>query len=237
MNDNRTDSGALPVYVQIAEIVAREIASGRLVPGVRLPPEREMARTYSVAVATLRKSLSVLRDQGLISSKHGSGNYVLKTEQPSNVYAFFRLETLEGGGLPNARLLSLEKVQKPKNLKGFGQGSVAYRFRRLRTLDGIPAAVEEIWLDGRFARRIEKEQVSESLYLFYKSKLGYWIVRAEDRIGVDKMPNWGVDQFSSLKNSTCGFIERTAWNQEGEEMEYSQTWFDPNYARYVSRLR
>jgi DNA-binding GntR family transcriptional regulator len=42
-------SGALPVYLQISEMLIREIGTGRLRDGERLPPEREMA-------ASLRRS-------------------------------------------------------------------------------------------------------------------------------------------------------------------------------------
>ena len=55
MNGNSTiaDQGALPVYIQIAELVARQIEAGLLAEGQRLPPEREMARQHGVAVGTL----------------------------------------------------------------------------------------------------------------------------------------------------------------------------------------
>ena len=36
-------TGALPAYLRIAELVARQIDAGILADGHRLPPEREMA--------------------------------------------------------------------------------------------------------------------------------------------------------------------------------------------------
>ena len=36
-------STALPLYVQISELLIRDIAAGRLIDGERLPPERDMA--------------------------------------------------------------------------------------------------------------------------------------------------------------------------------------------------
>ncbi|MEC9403613.1 MAG: GntR family transcriptional regulator, partial [Pseudomonadota bacterium] len=35
-------STALPLYVQISELLIRDIAAGRLIDGERLPPERDM---------------------------------------------------------------------------------------------------------------------------------------------------------------------------------------------------
>ena len=59
--------GALPVYIQISELIARRINAGQLLAGERLPTERDMAREFSVAVGTLRKALRALQMQGLIT--------------------------------------------------------------------------------------------------------------------------------------------------------------------------
>ena len=58
------EAGALPVYMQIAELLSRQIDAGILVEGQRLPPEREMAKQHGVAVGTLRKSLARLTAMG-----------------------------------------------------------------------------------------------------------------------------------------------------------------------------
>ncbi len=44
------EAGALPSYLRIAERLTREIGGGRLVPGERLPPERQMAAENGVAL-------------------------------------------------------------------------------------------------------------------------------------------------------------------------------------------
>ena len=42
-------SGALPLYLQISEMLIRDIASGRLPRGTHLPPEREMAKSLDTS--------------------------------------------------------------------------------------------------------------------------------------------------------------------------------------------
>ena len=83
---------SLPKYVQISEYLAREIASGRLVSGERLAPERQMAKNFKTSVMTLRKALSRLDDLGILKRVHGSGNYVKQNNLDGSVYAMFRLE-------------------------------------------------------------------------------------------------------------------------------------------------
>ena len=55
---------ALPLYVQISELLIRDIAAGRLIDGERLPPEREMAEELGISIGTLRKALADLTQKG-----------------------------------------------------------------------------------------------------------------------------------------------------------------------------
>ena len=232
-DEQAQQTGALPLFMQITELVARQIAAGHLSPDSKLPPERDMARDYGVAVGTLRKSLAQLTELGLITRKQGSGNYISRNEHAASLYSFFRLELLSGGGLPSARLLDVTRLQKPEDLPEFGSASFAHRFRRVRYLDDEAVALEEIWLDGSCADKIITDDISDSLYHFYRTRLGLWITKAEDWIGIDNPPAWYKGQIESQ----MGFIERFGWSNQGKKIEYSRTWYAPEKARYVSRLK
>ena len=228
------EPGALPVYIQIAELVARQIEAGLLVEGQRLPPEREMARQHDVAVGTLRKSLARLTEMGHLERRQGSGNYIRRADGARALYSLFRLERPDGGGLPSARLLSFDRIRKPADLPSFGSVDDGYRFRRLRFLDDIPVAIEEIWLDAA-AGEIEPARLSQSLYQFYREELGLWITRTEDRVALAPLPDWTVDQFPLPAESTVGYVERYGWSQHGRRVEFSRNWFDPTTARFIAR--
>ncbi|MEL6645027.1 MAG: GntR family transcriptional regulator [Pseudomonadota bacterium] len=232
-----TDPTALPKYVQTAEMLIREIAAGRLVAGERLPPEREMAKDLGLAVGTLRKALADLEDRGLLERVQGSGNYVRPGAEGAGIYAFFRLELVAGGGLPTAEILSVDRLSKPADLPQFGTSAQGHRIRRLRRLGGQPAALEEIWLDASYTERVSPEDLSESLYLFYRQRLGLWITRVRDDVGVDTVPVWRTDCFGLPAGAPCGYVERLSWGQDGDRPEFSRTWFDHTCTRYVARLK
>jgi GntR family transcriptional repressor for pyruvate dehydrogenase complex len=52
------------------------ISEGTLVPGNRLPPERDLAASFGVARTSLRQALKVLEVMGVISQKVGDGTYL-----------------------------------------------------------------------------------------------------------------------------------------------------------------
>lgn len=229
-------TGALPRYLQISELLIRDIAAGRLPDGSRLPPEREMAADLGVAVGTLRKALDDLVGKGLLERVQGSGNYVRARADVPSIYAMFRLELPDGGGLPTAEVLSVQRRMKPATLPHFGTAPEAHRIRRLRRLSGIAVAIEEIWLDGSYCAELDAAALSQSLYLHYRRALGLWIQRAEDRIGVDAVPDWAPGGFALPPGAPAGHILRVAWAQDNMRAEVSHTWFDPARAQYVARL-
>lgn len=232
-----SEPSALPLYRQIGAQIVREIDAGRLSDGDKLAPERDMAAAYRTSVGTVRKALAWLTDEGLLERRQGSGNYIRGSAERDQVYAFFRIELLAGGGAPTASLLSLDRLPKPAAAPPFGAASWGWRIRRLRRLDGIPAVLEEIWLDGGAADQLEPETLSDSLYLTYRQQLGLMIMCAEDSVTVGAVPDWSPADFPPPPGSTCGRVERVSWAQDGQRVEWSLSFFDPSVATYVQRLK
>ena len=57
---------------QIVEDLRRQILSGALSDGARLPSERELATHYDVSGPTIREAVRVLTAMGLLSTRNGS---------------------------------------------------------------------------------------------------------------------------------------------------------------------
>lgn len=227
---------SLPKAIQVSDMLIREIASGRIPDGTRLPAERKMAEDLGVAVGTLRRALSILEEGGLLRRIQGSGNYVQAKTDVQSVYDFFRLELLDGGGFPSAEIVDVRRLRKPKSMPDIGPGSDAHRIRRLRYLDDIPVEVEEIWLDGRFVEDIAAEDLRDSLYFYYKETLNVVIGSVTDTVGVSSVPNWTPSIFGLATGHPCGLVERIGYDLSGATVEYSRNWFNQDVCRYTNRL-
>ncbi|KAA0968107.1 PLP-dependent aminotransferase family protein [Aureimonas fodinaquatilis] len=77
------DSEALrrPVYLSLADQIARAIGDGRLAAGLRLPPQRIMADELKISVQTVSRAYEELIRRGLISGEIGRGSFV-RAEKP-----------------------------------------------------------------------------------------------------------------------------------------------------------
>ncbi|PWQ99357.1 GntR family transcriptional regulator [Leucothrix arctica] len=230
----------LPLYVQVSELLHREIAAGQWVPGERLPTESQLAQDLDVAVGTLRKALTVLEEDGLLERRQGSGTYVRKPPEGGAVYQFFRLELLNGGGMPRAVTQSVALLKSTDVAKQFGKAGNPdkqyWRIRRLRYLNQTPVAAEEIWFDGRHAEQLSVEDMHESLYVHYREEFDFWMTHVTDEVSCQEAPEWACQLLNTPVPTTLGWISRQAWANNGRIEEYSQTWFDPLQSRYVARL-
>ena len=64
------------LYRQIAEQIRALVRSGEYPPGVRLPPERDLAKQLGVSRPSVREALIALEVEGLVEVRIGSGIYV-----------------------------------------------------------------------------------------------------------------------------------------------------------------
>lgn len=72
---------AAPIVQQIFDSVANMIFCGRLSPGEKLPPERELAQTLGVSRGTVKQAYFRLAQAKMIEIRQGSGSYVLANGQ------------------------------------------------------------------------------------------------------------------------------------------------------------
>lgn len=72
-----------PPYQQVANALRAAILTKKFQPGDKLPSGPQLAERYGVARMTIQQAIRVLRDEGLIVSRQGSGVFVReRTERP-----------------------------------------------------------------------------------------------------------------------------------------------------------
>ncbi|WP_280507051.1 GntR family transcriptional regulator [Nocardia flavorosea] len=72
-----------PASQQIANFLRAAILTRKFSPGEKLPSGPQLVERYSVAKATVEQAIRILREEGLVVSRKGSGVYVReRTERP-----------------------------------------------------------------------------------------------------------------------------------------------------------
>lgn len=79
--------GGGSIRERIEQQVLRVIEEGRLKPGERLPPERELASMLGVSRPSLREALRFLQSRGVLSIRHGVGVFVEAPAPQQQLYS------------------------------------------------------------------------------------------------------------------------------------------------------
>jgi len=74
----------IPIYVQIIDQIKHMIANGTLRPDDQLPTVRQLATDLRVNFNTIARAYRMLDEEGLISTQHGRGTYILPLPSEKN---------------------------------------------------------------------------------------------------------------------------------------------------------
>jgi DNA-binding transcriptional regulator YhcF (GntR family) len=100
----------VPAYEQVRGQLAREIHSGQLVPGTRLPTVRRLAGDLGLAVNTVARAYRELERDGLVATRGRNGTVVSGADETRAVDAAADYAaTVRGLGLPAERALEIVK--------------------------------------------------------------------------------------------------------------------------------
>lgn len=72
----RETLGTGPLYLALAAALERDVRSGALPPGTRLPPQRELADFLDIDFTTVTRAYGVCRAKGLVYGVTGRGTFV-----------------------------------------------------------------------------------------------------------------------------------------------------------------
>ncbi len=105
----------LPLHERIRTDIERQILSGALLPGDRIPIEHDLMRTYNCARMTVNKAISALATAGLVERRKRFGTFVAKPSVHSLILDIPDLESeIAARGLSYRWELVSRRIRKPK---------------------------------------------------------------------------------------------------------------------------
>ncbi|WP_123042503.1 GntR family transcriptional regulator [Cohnella candidum] len=69
-----------PIYLQLADRIHRQITSGELKAGEKLPSVRDMGIKYGMNPNTVQRAYSELEREGILETRRGQGTFVTERQ-------------------------------------------------------------------------------------------------------------------------------------------------------------
>ncbi len=146
----------IPLYIQIEEELRNAIRSGTLKSLDQVDSESELSERFSVSRMTARKALDRLVGDGLLFRQPGKGTFVAppKIDHGPSQQLSFSAAMAALGLRHETRVLDSGIAVPPERIGqalGLAPDSPTVFLRRLRSVDGQPAAIHIAYLPARYA--------------------------------------------------------------------------------------
>lgn len=139
-----------PAYVQMANILRRQISDGVFRPGDLLPSEAQLVRMYGISPMTVRRSINLLAEEDVVSTERGRGTFAKHLELGTAKFDLDELRDLiSKGGQSSVKLLDVSIVKADEAIAaklGLRPGTPTVYLRRLFTQNGNPIFYHRAYL-------------------------------------------------------------------------------------------
>jgi GntR family transcriptional regulator len=235
-------STAIPLYVQIAEALLGQIESGELLPGSRLPSERELSERLGVTRMTLRQALDVLSRQGLLNRRQGDGTYVAepKIERDANRLVPFTKGMQRQGYTTGAQVIMLE--QREASILVAAQlklpvSTPIYYGHRLRYLNQMPVMLEKFALPASRFPNLETQDLDHrSLYAVMELEYGIVVSKARQSLEAVPATDYEATCLAVEPGAPLMLEERLGLDADNKPVEYAKDLYRGDRFRFVTDL-
>lgn len=230
------------LYAQIVDNLLERIESGELVPGDRLPSERDLSETLGVNRLTLRRALRVLESRGLLLRRQGAGTYIAapKIERPAGRLVSFTRGMQQRGLIPGAKMILFE--ERPLERAAADElalpiGSPAYVIHRLRLLNQEPVLLERYVIPARrFPGLGKHDLVTRSMYEVMQTEYGVVVGRARQSLEPVVAAAYEAELLCVRPGAPLMLERRLSFDQDGRPVEQGKDLYRGDRFRFVTEM-
>jgi GntR family transcriptional regulator len=224
-----------PRYLRLRDELAETLANGELAPGALLPSEGDLAARYNVSRVTVRRALSLLKDQGVVESRQGFGWFVADEpmRQSLDVLTTIDDQIAAAGRRPARRLLSFAFGPAPAHVAHILGATSVLEISRLNLADGEPVGRNTAWVAEHLARGLSIEAVeSQSLHRLLPATVG----SATQTITAERASAGDAKLLGVTAGTPLLRFNRTTRDGAGDVILYSEAVYNPKRTEFTVEL-
>ncbi|NJN82781.1 MAG: phosphonate metabolism transcriptional regulator PhnF [Caldilineaceae bacterium] len=228
-----------PLYQQIQENLYDQIRSGELAAGARVPSESDLVNQYGVSRMTARRALDELVNKGLLFRQQGKGTFVadgVLTYGLSTMLSFSGTLRTLGHEVTTSVLyqgVALASSEVSERLR-LAKGGRVVLVRRLRTVDGKPAAIHTSFLNHElFAPILDIDLSANSLLASIEQISGARITHTQDGVRASLVSAEDRSILGITEGSPVLDVEGMAYSGNGQPLRYTRAIYRSDLFRLV----
>jgi len=201
-----------------------KMEKGEWQPGKMIPSERELAEMYDISRMTVRQAVNNLVNDGYLIRQRGKGTFVAakKIEQPLKGLTSFSEDMRSRGMEPGTVVLGFETVPASGKLAEWlavKEGDALYEVRRLRLADGLPMALETLYIPVCLVPGLTRDVVSGSVYEFIEKERGLVVGSAVQTLEASVARKVEAEHLKVKEGAPVLLLERRTHLADGRPIE------------------
>lgn len=232
----------LSKYLQIYEDLKQKIEKKEIPSHTFLPSENELMTLYHSSRDTIRKSLSLLQQNGYIHTSKGKGSLVLDHEKiafpVAGLTSFKELShTLPGAVITIVHCF--EKIPVTTYLKKelYMQKGDVYHIERIRDIDGEKIILDIDYINAQVIPHLTKEIVQDSIYEYIENDLGLKVSFAKKEITVIQASDQEKELLDMDGFDLLVCVKSYTYLEDATLFQYTESKHRPDKFRFVEFAR
>jgi GntR family transcriptional regulator len=178
-----------PLYDQVRSRLIEGISAGEWRAGEAVPTESDLARSFGVAIGTIRKAVDSLVAERALVRRQGKGTFVTAHDSGQLLFHFFHIVARDGvKAYPEVSTVAFDRGRAnaaEASALAIARDDKVIRIRNVLSLQGRPVGVDDIALATELFRGLsEKILVSRqnTIYHLFQSRYGINVLRTDERL-------------------------------------------------------
>jgi GntR family transcriptional regulator len=224
-------------YLDVADALRTRIAGGGPAAAGALPSEAELGREFGVSRVTARRALELLRQEGLVTARKGSGWFVVTDPVRQ---ALGRVTTIEAaleaaGAQPTRRVLEFAYEPAPPEVAktlGLPADGEVLRVTRLNLADGRPFALVTVWVPAALGAPLSRADVERATFFDLLPLQGVEPGRVLQTITAEEAEPADAERLGVAPGSAVLACRRVTYDRRGDAVIVA----DHTYAAHLTAL-
>ena len=212
----------IPKYEAIAADIRRSIEDGALKPGDKLPTVVEFCELYSVSKITVKRAIEQITEEGLVTSRRGSGTYVKDTAGlPGQAFFQGKNDRAQGfsyehrGEKVTSVVYDFSIVNPPADI------AAQLGILRVRQADEKPIVIEYTYMPLELIPGLKKKDLYGSVYGFIREQCGLKISSFHRTIRAVAATEEEAERLDTKPGSPLLELNQIGFLDSGAAFEYS----------------
>lgn len=191
------------LHEEIVTIIQKKIMSGKIVPGDKLPTERELAENFNVNRATVREALRKLENLDLVEIRHGDGLYVKNYLESGNFDLIKAAFNMDGGNEVMINILEARRYVVPQMAYLAAQRRTTEDVDELERIifkEDLTMLDKDIKVHQTIARATHNLVCTISLNFFNQIFRDYGYLYFDDERNVERSRLFHTEIYEAIKN-------------------------------------